>query len=148
MMMIVFVALALVMGAALTTQGLYSSALASRVGTGAAIMINTILVGIASIGLMVVMKDGPRLTWSYLMDTPPILLLGGVSGFVIITLTVILFPRLGAGTTMALAILAQLVLAVIVDHYGMMGIPVSPVTVPRIAGIVLLVAGAALVKFF
>ncbi len=74
--------------------------------------------------------------------------LGGLCGFSIILLSIILFPRLGASVTLTLAIAAQLVLAVIIDHYGFMGVPENPITLTRVLGVALVGSGAALLKFF
>ena len=45
--------------------------------------------------------------------------------------------------TMALA-----AASVVLDHYGLMGFPVHPVSTGRICGVLLLGAGLALVRYF
>ncbi len=59
--------------------------------------------------------------------------------------TTVLGPRLGAATLLALTIGGQMVAALLVDHYGVIGFPQSPVTPARLVGTVLLVAGVLLI---
>jgi bacterial/archaeal transporter family-2 protein len=71
-------------------------------------------------------------------------LLGGVASvFIVLTIT-ISGPRIGVVTTTAFVIAAQLTMATIIDRYGWFGIQSVPVSWPRLLGIALLLAGAAL----
>lgn len=52
---------------------------------------------------------------------------------------------LGAGGVVAATIAGQLAVSVVVDHFGLLGVVKQPVTVVRVAGIVLLAIGTYLV---
>ena len=73
--------------------------------------------------------------------------LGGVLGLFIVSTNIIVAPRLGAALLMSLAVSGQLGAAVILDHYGAFAFPVHPISVGRVVGSVLLIAGVALIRF-
>ena len=62
--------------------------------------------------------------------------------------TVILVPKLGAALTFALIIAGQMVISVILDHFGLIGLPVKVLSAGRVIGIVLLVVGVVLIRKF
>ena len=76
--------------------------------------------------------------------SPKWMLLGGVmSAFIILAITVA-GPRIGVVATTAFLIAAQFALAAVVDRYGWFGVERIAFSWPRVVGIGLLVAGAAL----
>jgi transporter family-2 protein len=72
----------------------------------------------------------------------------GLLGACYVTATIILTPRLGTALTFSLVVAGQLVIALIMDHYGVFGIPVQAVNLPRIIGIILISAGVLLIRRF
>jgi transporter family-2 protein len=70
---------------------------------------------------------------------------GGLLGAAYVAATTVLGPRLGAATLLALTIGGQMVAALLVDHYGVIGFPQTPFTPARLVGVVLLVAGVLLI---
>jgi transporter family-2 protein len=71
---------------------------------------------------------------------------GGVFGAVFIVLAIYLVPQLGAATFIALLIAGQMSASVAFDHFGWLGLPQRSADLPRLAGIVLLVAGVMLIR--
>jgi transporter family-2 protein len=71
-------------------------------------------------------------------------LLGGAMSILIILSITIAGPRIGVVATTAFLIAAQFTLAAAIDRYGWFGIDQVALTWPRVLGLVLLVAGAAL----
>jgi transporter family-2 protein len=49
--------------------------------------------------------------------------------------------ELGATSLLALALLGQLATALVIDHFGWLGLPEHPITLTRLAGVALLGAG-------
>ena len=70
---------------------------------------------------------------------------GGALGAAYVASTIVLGPMLGATSMSALVVAGQLAAALIVDHFGLLGFPEQSVTIARLTGAALLVAGAALV---
>lgn len=75
----------------------------------------------------------------------PHLFLGGLLGAVFVGSSLFLIPRLGATSMIAAFITGQLLGSVVIDHYGLLGIAPSPLSLTRISGIFLLFVGAYLV---
>ena len=72
-------------------------------------------------------------------------LIGGLLGAVYVSTVLVTVRHLGAGGVTAATIAGQLTLSVIVDHFGWLGVDRQPISLARVAGILLLVAGVALV---
>ena len=71
-------------------------------------------------------------------------LLGGLMSVFIVLAITVTGPRIGIVATSAFLIAAQFGLAAVIDRYGWFGVERVPVTWPRVLGIALLLAGAAL----
>jgi transporter family-2 protein len=72
-------------------------------------------------------------------------LLGGALGAAYVASVLVTVRTLGAGGVTAATIAGQLTMAVIIDQFGIAGVARQPVTVARIAGVVLLAAGVYLI---
>jgi bacterial/archaeal transporter family-2 protein len=75
---------------------------------------------------------------------PKWMLLGGVMSALIILAITVAGPRIGVVATTAFLIAAQFALAAVIDRYGWFGVERIAFTWPRVLGLALLVAGAAL----
>jgi transporter family-2 protein len=71
---------------------------------------------------------------------------GGLLGAFYVTAVVVLTPRLGVATTIALVVAGQMLASVAIDHYGLFGVPLRPVNAARGLGAALLVAGVVLLR--
>lgn len=145
--MLLWILFACLMGVAVCLQGATNGSLGARIGVPATVAINSSVVFVAAVtiwwfapafGADEGRSSGPQRGW------PVWLFLGGVYGLVVLGLAAWLFPRLGAGPTMALMVTAQLVTGLVLDHLGWPAdpLPVSPV---RVVGVLLLMAGTVLV---
>lgn len=67
--------------------------------------------------------------------------LGGAIGVTMVTTSLILVPRVGSLPWFAAVMTGQTVAALVLDHYGLLGNPRTPVTLLRLLGTVLLVLG-------
>ncbi len=72
----------------------------------------------------------------------------GLLGAFYVTAVIIVTPRLGSTLTFSLVVAGQLAMAVFLDHFGLLGIPVQPFNWQRLAGIALITAGAVLIRKF
>ncbi len=71
---------------------------------------------------------------------------GGLLGAFVVTVTLISVSQIGAGNMFVLVVAGQLVTAVIMDHFGILGMRSNPVSLQKFFGICLLVLGAWLVN--
>ena len=70
---------------------------------------------------------------------------GGVFGAFFVTMTIIGVPRIGTTAVLALTIVSQLAAGLLMDHYGLLGMRGIPFDFKRLLGVLLLLAGVALI---
>jgi bacterial/archaeal transporter family-2 protein len=71
---------------------------------------------------------------------------GGLFGAAYLAIAIVLLPRLGAATVVALVIAGQLASSLLFDHFGWFGLPVQAMDLRRATGALLLVAGVVLMR--
>lgn len=71
---------------------------------------------------------------------------GGIIGVIYITGIIMIIPRLGAGLAFALIVGGQLLMSLIMDHFGIFGIPVNEISWAKILGLILLLLGVWLIR--
>jgi bacterial/archaeal transporter family-2 protein len=59
---------------------------------------------------------------------------------------VVTIPKIGAANAIIAAILGQLIIGMIIDHFGLFGVKILPINLYRIIGIILMVI--SLLLFF
>ena len=72
---------------------------------------------------------------------------GGFFGAIYIVVALVLLPRLGAATVVALIVTGQMLASLVFDQFGLLGLIQHPVSIPRLVGAVLLVVGVILIRF-
>ena len=139
-------ALALGAGVSVATQQILNGNLREALGSpawaglisyagGLLTMIVAVLVLAEPVPSLRVMAGVPWWAWS-----------GGLFGGVFILLAILLLPSLGAATLFALVIAGQVLAAVTLDHFGVLGLTPHPISTARLAGAVLLIAGVILMR--
>lgn len=103
------------------------------------------LVGLTALLVVTAALRPPGIAWGKLGNLPWWAWLGGTMGAVYVTAATVLAPRLGAATLTALVVTGQLAATIVIDHFGLVGFAVHPVNLARVAGAVMLCAGAVLV---
>ncbi|HEV7246882.1 MAG TPA: DMT family transporter [Shinella sp.] len=73
---------------------------------------------------------------------------GGALGTVYVTTAIFLTPRIGAAAVMAFAVSGQLLAGILLDRIGFLGMAVRELSLGRIAGAMLLVVGALMIRFY
>lgn len=71
---------------------------------------------------------------------------GGALGTLYVTSNVVLAPKLGAATLFSFAIAGQLLAALAMDQFGLLGLAVRELSIGRIAGAALVLVGALMVR--
>jgi len=114
-----------------------------RIGALEAVMVAAIVTGLIVGPVLVIVRQG----FGGLGDTlsqPWWMLTGGALGAFIVLSITIASPRIGTTAVVGLLIAGQLIAATVIDRYGWFGFDRVPLDWPRILGIALLAAGAAL----
>jgi transporter family-2 protein len=71
---------------------------------------------------------------------------GGLFGAIFIGLAILLIPQLGAASFFALLVAGQMLGSMIFDNFGLLGVPIHPISMVRLVGAALLVGGVALIR--
>jgi len=136
--------MAALIGAGLTVQVGMNATVRLVIGSPVLAAIVNFVVGLAAL-VLVAVASGARWTPGSAASVPAWAWFGGLLGAAYVAATTVLGPRLGAAALLALTLAGQMVAALLVDHYGVIGFPQSPVTPMRLLGAVLLVAGVLLI---
>lgn len=140
--------LGIVAGAVLPIQ----AALNARVGqaAGSPIVGALISFGVGALALLgVVLAQGTPLRQVVPLRTlPPLTLAGGLLGAFYVSVVTMLAPRLGATLTVGLVVVGQLLLALVLDQFGLLGLPLHPASALRGLGVVLLLLGVWLIRTY
>ena len=134
---------AVIAGAATAIQSAANAGLSSRIGLSGALLVNTTVVLVGT--LVFYFLEGPTRSL-FPAGTPWELYIGGVCGFVVILSLALVFPKIGAAVAIALVVLGQGAAALAIDHFGLLGMPQESVSLPRVAGLVLIGAGVAIMR--
>jgi transporter family-2 protein len=82
-----------------------------------------------------------------LKQVSPVLLTAGVLGACLVFAIAWLIPQVGAGSVMITLLAGQVLGGLIMSHYGWLGSPVQPVTLTKIAGVVVMIGGVVLATY-
>lgn len=138
--------MAIVAGAMLAVQAGLNSGLGKMVKSpvyGALLSFFTGVIALLAYCLISGVKFGEvrntlNMPWYYWM--------GGVLGAFYVFAIIVLAPRLGVALTIGLTVAGQMVFSLVVDHYGLLGIPQQAVSWTKILGIVFIIGGVALLR--
>jgi transporter family-2 protein len=72
--------------------------------------------------------------------------LGGLYGAVYVAVAAFAAPRLGLASLITIGIAGQILMALWLDHLGALGLPREPISLARVGGALLVVAGVVLVR--
>jgi len=136
------VLLMLVAGGAITFQSLFSGTIGDRVGVmESAFIIH--LGGLLLAGLIVLgMRGGNLGAWR---TVPWYVYSAGFLGVLIVSGYSFAVPRLGLAASLTLAIVVQLILGAVLDHFGVLGAAQRSLDLWRGVGIAVLLAGTWLI---
>jgi len=137
-------AIGVLAGSLITIQSVLNSTLGQRAGYFGSVLILT-LVSIAVLAVLIVLfpstadfRHLPGLSEWHLY-------LGGALGVAILAAPIVVIPKIGATATLTALVMGQLLLALVVDHFGLFASPRIEADLPRLAGVFLVVLGAFLI---
>ena len=132
----------IVAGAAATIQPPINARLAEKVGILHSATISFLVGTLVLLVLSCVVEKGSfraagQAEWWQLS--------GGLFGAFFVSMTIFAVPRLGTGAVMAALIVSQLATGLVFDHFGLFGMRQIPFDLNRVAGVILLLLGVALI---
>ena len=134
--------LALFAGALFPTQTGINAQLRASVGNPWWATLISFAVGTLSVGLYLLIM---RVPFPSELPPPSWKWIGGALGVAYVGLALILAPRLGAGALVSTVIAGQLIASLALDQFGWLGYAQHAITFPRVAGALLVAAGAWLI---
>jgi len=143
-----FLAIAFGVGALITVQIGTNTRLKEAFGEAVPAVIVSSLLGVV---ILAVVTLGARTPWpsaARIAGAPWWAWLGGLLGAVYAVATVLLARRLGAAPLAAVVVTGQLVCSVVLDHFGVLGFTEHGLSVGRVAGCLLMIAGFILISRF
>jgi transporter family-2 protein len=137
--------LAVIGGVLLAVQAPTNAILGKASGSPVVAAFISFVIGSVALGAVVAITSG-RLFAPGLKQVPWYAWLGGFYGAFFVAVAAFAAPRVGVGVLLTAAVAGQLAAALVLDHYGLLGLERHPVTLTRAAGLVLVLAGAVLVR--
>ena len=92
------------------------------------------------------LASGSRPRASSFAGLPPYAWFGGAYGAWYVAVAAYAAPKIGLASLITIGIAGQIVMALLLDHVGALGLPRDPLSIGRIAGALLVVAGVVLVR--
>jgi bacterial/archaeal transporter family-2 protein len=129
----------LISGVAVGLQSPLASMITQRLGMLESIFIIHIGGALLIAFPLIFLRGGNLGEWRSL---PWYALLAGSMGLIVVGGVSFMIPRVGVATSITLIIAGQLVISSILDHYGLLGVNVRPMDLPRIFGLAIVFVGA------
>jgi transporter family-2 protein len=103
---------------------------------------------VAFLGVVVMCLPRPMPTAESLSQMPWWAPLGGLVGAFAVVAGLLFVGKVGAGAFAGLTITANILMSLVIDRFGMFGMDSHALSVGRMAGAALMVAGIALISYF
>ena len=104
------------------------------------------LVGTTGLIVLLAVTRTPMPARDTLASVPVWAWFGGLMGAFYVAISTVVASQLGTASLLGLALSGQLAMALVVDHFGWLGLPEHPITLTRLVGVALLGVGVWLVS--
>lgn len=143
----IYLILALIAGFVLPLQIAFNNKLTSFSGNAITSALISFSVGTMAL-IIYSVCDPTAFHKSFLQigQSPPYAWLGGLVGAFYIISTIVASPKLGIAVFLGLVICGQMVMSLLLDHYGLFGMAVKPFNWMKGIGLMLVLAGILLIK--
>ena len=138
-------ALAVIAGFFMSVQAPTNAILGKASGSPVVAAFISFVVGAVALGVAVAAGSG-RLFSPELRSVPWYAWLGGFYGAFFVAMAAFGAPRIGVGPLLTAAIAGQLIGAVVLDHFGLIGLSRQPVSLEKLGGVALVLVGAWMVR--
>ncbi len=145
-MQYIYFILAFLCGAIYPIQGSLNGKLLTVTGNSIITAIISFLAGLAGLIAFGFINKTPWQAILAAKSAPWYTFTGGILGAFYVATVVIVLPRLGMAMTFSLIVAGQIVLSVIMDHYGLLGNPIRQISIGRLIGLFLLLIAVILIR--
>jgi len=133
--------LAVLAGAVVPLQAGANAALGRSLGHPPWATLVSLLVSVVVIAPLLLAGRAPTPNFGEALRGPWWIWIGGVAGVLYITAALTLAPRLGAASFIVAVIAGQMVISMLIDHFGLMGFATKPISLARMLGVGLILVG-------
>lgn len=143
----IWMGMALLAGAFLPIQAGMNNKLAKTCGNPVFASTISFAVGMVALVIYLLITSG-NISWRGLKDVPAYAWMGGVLGAFYVTIIILAYPKIGPGFMFGLVVAGQMLISMLMEHFQLMGTQSQPISIGRIAGMLLIVGGVILMKKF
>ena len=137
----------LFIGAILPVQAVLNTKLGKQTGGPLISSLLSFLVGLICLFIINLFANYSAFTNMKLLSVSPwYVWMGGLLGAIYVSCVIFVNQQQGVALTFALAVAGQIFVSLIIDHFGLFGSFVRPVSIPKIIGALLIIAGLVLIK--
>lgn len=140
-----YIFLALIAGAVLPLQVGVNNMLRQGLGSPILAALISFVVGSVCLVVYAVLVRTPLPSMQEAARLPVWAWLGGALGAYYVAMTIFVAPQLGAANLITLTVTTQLIMSLVLDHYGLIGFVQHSINVWRVSGAILLIVGTLLI---
>lgn len=135
------VVLSLFAGFAVPLQAASNARLGAVLGHPFWATVFSLMVSGLAIALVMLIVKVPRPNLGALMSGPWWIWLGGLAGVFYITVALMTVPRLGALNFILAVVVGQLIISLVIDYFGLLGLPKHTPSLQKLLGVSVVLAG-------
>lgn len=132
-------------GLCIALQSPTNAMLGQALGSPISAALVSFVVGTLFLGIVVLLFRQP-LMLAAAAKLPWYAWLGGVYGAILVAAIAYGARKIGVASSLTIALASQLLLAVLLDHFGALGVPRQPMTWVKAAGLAMVMGGALLIR--
>lgn len=131
---------------AMPTQATVNSKLAGYVESPISAAFISFAVGTVALFVYMLLTGVPLGSLASSKDAPLVAWIGGFLGAFFVSVMATVVPRIGVALAFSLAIGGQMLVTLLIDHFGWLGVPEKPINLWRVLGAALITVGVILIR--
>jgi transporter family-2 protein len=139
-------ALVFIAGGLAATQSAVNTQLGKLLGSPFQASFVSFTIGAAALFVVLLITREEVPGFSRLGNVPPVYLMGGLCGAVLVTVIIIFLPRVGVLNVLVFALAGQILVSIVIDHNGWLGVSPRPIDWARVIGLLLVFAGVVVLN--
>lgn len=143
---VIFMLLVFLAGAILPIQAGFNIQIGKTVQQPVFAAFASFLIGTVALFIYLVAIKFNFNTISATQSVSPIFWTAGILGAFYVASVIIIAPKLGTALTFSLIVGGQMIISLILDHFGLLGFSIKEINWQRILGVIFLVLGVLLIR--
>ena len=142
----IYFLLPLLAGIAMSVQSGINAQLKNQLNHSIFASFISFLVGIIPLILILIFQKQPIPSFETLSQVNGWKYIGGLLGAFIVTASLLSITQIGATNMFMIIVTGQLIMALLMDHYGWVGMNIEKISLQKIGGVFLMLAGVYLIN--